>query len=242
MERILKEKYKVSYIDGRLYHPKVNCVRYADDFIVTADKRKTLEDIKHMLTRFLEKRGLMLSEEKTLITHISEGFDFLGFNVRKYNGTLIIKPSKKSQKRFTVKLHEIILAKGKALSQQELIGKLNPIIQGWGNYYSHVVSKEVFCRCDQVLINQIKRWAYRKHTDKSREWIRNKYFIRDGNRSWIFGLEYVCGGIKDKFILRKLADIPIRRHVKVKCEANPFDPSWDTYFERRKRKYAWRHA
>ena len=75
----------------------------------------------------------MLSEEKTLITHISEGFDFLGFNVRKYNGTLIIKPSKKSQKRFTVKLHEIILAKGKALSQQELIGKLNPIIQGWGN-------------------------------------------------------------------------------------------------------------
>ena len=238
MERILKEKYKVSYIDGRLYHPKVNCVRYADDFIVTADKRKTLEDIKHMLTRFLEKRGLMLSEEKTLITHISEGFDFLGFNVRKYNGTLIIKPSKKSQKRFTVKLHEIILAKGKALSQQELIGKLNPIIQGWGNYYSHVVSKEVFCRCDQVLINQIKRWAYRKHTDKSREWIRNKYFIRDGNRSWIFGLEYVCGGIKDKFILRKLADIPIRRHVKVKCEANPFDPSWDTYFERRKRKYA----
>ena len=242
MERILKEKYKVSYIDGRLYHPKVNCVRYADDFIVTADKRKTLEDIKHMLTRFLEKRGLMLSEEKTLITHISEGFDFLGFNVRKYNGTLIIKPSKKSQKRFTVKLHEIILAKGKALSQQELIGKLNPIIQGWGNYYSHVVSKEVFCRCDQVLINQIKRWAYRKHTDKSREWIRNKYFIRDGNRSWIFGLEYVCGGIKDKFILRKLADIPIRRHVKVKCEANPFDPSWDTYFERRKRKYAWQRA
>ena len=242
MERILKEKYKVSYIDGRLYHPKVNCVRYADDFIVTADKRKTLEDIKHMLTRFLEKRGLMLSEEKTMITHISEGFDFLGFNVRKYNGTLIIKPSKKSQKRFTVKLHEIILAKGKALSQQELIGKLNPIIQGWGNYYSHVVSKEVFCRCDQVLINQIKRWAYRKHTDKSREWIRNKYFIRDGNRSWIFGLEYVCGGIKDKFILRKLADIPIRRHVKVKCEANPFDPSWDTYFERRKRKYACQRA
>lgn len=78
MERILKEKYKVSYIDGRLYHPKVNCVRYADDFIVTADKRKTLEDIKHMLTRFLEKRGLMLSEEKTLITHISEDLTFWG--------------------------------------------------------------------------------------------------------------------------------------------------------------------
>ena len=133
MERMLKEKYKVSYIDGKLYHPKVNCVRYADDFIITADKREILEETKCMLIEFLGKRGLTLSEEKTLITHISEGFDFLGFNVRKYNGTLIIKPSKKSQKRFTVKLHEIILAKGKALSQQELIGKLNPIIQGWGN-------------------------------------------------------------------------------------------------------------
>ena len=153
----------------------------------------------------------------------------MGGNVRKHNGTLIIKPSKKSQKRFTVKLHEIILAKGKALSQQELIGKLNPIIQGWGNYYSHVVSKEVFYRCDQVLINQIKRWAYRKNTDKSREWIWNKYFIRDGSRNWIFGFEYVCGGIKDKFTLRKLADIPIRRHIKVKCEANPFAPSWNGY-------------
>ena len=79
-----------------------------------------------MLT-FLKERGLILSEEKTLITHISEGFDFLGFNVRKYNGTLLIKPSKKSQKRFTDKLHEIVLTKGKALSQQELIEKINKL-------------------------------------------------------------------------------------------------------------------
>ena len=93
MERMLKEKYKVSYIDGKLYHPKVNCVRYADDFIITADKREILEETKCMLIEFLGKRGLTLSEEKTLITHISEGFDFLGFNVRKYNGTLLIKPS-----------------------------------------------------------------------------------------------------------------------------------------------------
>lgn len=93
MERMLKERYRVNYIDGRLYHPKVNYVRYADDFIVTADKRETLEDVKCMLIEFLRERGLTLSEEKTLITHISEGFDFLGFNVRKYNGTLLIKPS-----------------------------------------------------------------------------------------------------------------------------------------------------
>ena len=124
MERMLKERYRVNYIDGRLYHPKVNYVRYADDFIVTADKRETLEDVKCMLIEFLRERGLTLSEEKTLITHISEGFDFLGFNVRKYNGTLLIKPSSKSQKRFTEKLHEVVFKKNKAVAQQKLIEEL----------------------------------------------------------------------------------------------------------------------
>lgn len=242
MERMLKEKYKASYVNGKLYCPKVNLVRYADDFIVTADKRKTLLEIKEMLTVFLKERGLTLSDEKTLITHISDGFDFLGFNVRKYNGTLLIKPSKKSQKRFTDKLHEVVLTKGKASSQQELIEKLNPIIKGWGNYYSHVVSKEVFCRCDHILINQLKRWSYRRHTDKSRKWIRKKYFIRKGGRNWIFGFEYVCGEIKDKFTLQQLTEIPIKRHTKIRCEANPFDPSWDEYFERRKLKSARQRA
>lgn len=85
-----------------------------------------------------------------------------------------------------------------------------------------MVSKKVFCRCGQILINQLKRWAYCRHTDKSRR---------------IFGFEYECGGIKNKFTLQKLSYIPIRRHVKVKCEANPFASSWDTYFEKRKRKY-----
>ena len=134
MERMLKERYRGNYIDGRLYHPKVNYVRYADDFIVTADKRETLEDVKCMLIEFLRERGLTLSEEKTLITHISEGFDFLGFNVRKYNGTLLIKPSSKSQKRFTEKLHEVVFKKNKAVAQQKLIEELNPVLRGWGNY------------------------------------------------------------------------------------------------------------
>ena len=236
MERMLKEKYKVSYIDGKLYHPKVNCVRYANDFIVTADKRKTLEDIKHMLTGFLEKRGLMLSEEKTLITHISEGFDFLGFNVRKYNGTLLIKPSPKSQKRFTEKLHEVVFKKNKAVAQQKLIEDLNPVLRGWGNYYSSVVSKTTFSKIDHILTNQLKRWSYRRHTNKSREWIKNKYFIKVGNRDWIFGFKYKDCEKGAIFTLMKLADIPIRRHVKVKCEANPYDPTWDAYFLKRMQK------
>ena len=171
MERMLKERYRVNYIDGRLYHPKVNYVRYADDFIVTADKRETLEDVKCMLIEFLRERGLTLSEEKTLITHISEGFDFLGFNVRKYNGTLLIKPSSKSQKRFTEKLHEVVFKKNKAVAQQKLIEELNPVLRGWGNYYRGVVSKNTFSKIDHILTNQLKRWSYRRHTNKSRKWI-----------------------------------------------------------------------
>ena len=184
MERMLKERYRVNYIDGRLYHPKVNYVRYADDFIVTADKRETLEDVKCMLIEFLRERGLTLSEEKTLITHISEGFDFLGFNVRKYNGTLLIKPSSKSQKRFTEKLHEVVFKKNKAVAQQKLIEELNPVLRGWGNYYRGVVSKNTFSKIDHILTNQLKRWSYRRHTNKSRKWIKDKYFIKVGNRDW----------------------------------------------------------
>ena len=234
MEKMLKEKYKVRYADGKLYCPKVNLVRYADDFIVTAEKRETLEEIKKTLTGYLRERGLTLSEEKTWITHISKGFDFLGFNVRKYNGTLLIKPSKKSQKRFTEKLHEVVFGKNKTAAQEVLIRELNPIIRGWGNYYSHVVSKKVFSRIDHVLINQLKRWSYRRHANKSRKWIKERYFVDNESRDWIFSCES-----KDKktiFVLLKLADIPIRRHIKVKCEANPFDPVWDAYFRRRKLK------
>ncbi|WP_448789595.1 group II intron reverse transcriptase/maturase [Bacteroides graminisolvens] len=235
MERMLKAKYKGSYIDGRLYYPKVNCVRYADDFIVTADKRETLEEIK-LLIGFLGERGLTLSEEKTRITHISEGFDFLGFNVRKYNGTLLIKPSSKSQKRFTEKLHEVVLGKNKTVAQQKLIEDLNPVLRGWGNYYSGVVSKTTFSKIDHILTYQLKRWSYRRHTNKSRRWIKDKYFIKVGNRDWIFGFRYKDCEEETIFALRRLADIPIRRHVKVKCEANPYDPTWDAYFLRRKQK------
>lgn len=236
MEKMLKERYKARYVGGKLYHPKVNIVRYADDFIVTADKRETLEEIKAMLIDFLGKRGLTLSEEKTLITHIDVGFDFLGFNVRKHKGTLLIKPSKKSQKRLTEKLHEVIFKRNKAVKQQDLIEQLNPVLRGWGNYYSHVVSKEVFSRIDHIVVNQLKRWSYRRHTKKSRKWIKDKYFIKDGKRSWVFGFKYEDNGRKAIFALMKLTDIPIRRHRKVKCEANPFDPIWDAYFEGRKQK------
>ena len=236
MEKMLKGKYGKSYMDGKLYYPKVNCVRYADDFIVTADKRETLEEIRRMLIGFLGERGLTLSEEKTLITHIDEGFDFLGFNVRKHNGTLLIKPSPKSLKRFTEQLHEVVLEKNTAAAQQKLIEDLNPVLRGWGNYYSGVVSKTTFSKIDHILTNQLKRWSYRRHTNKSGKWRKDKYFIKVGNRDWFFGFKHEDSEKEAILTLMKLADIPIRRHVKVKCEANPYDPTWDAYFLKRKHK------
>jgi RNA-directed DNA polymerase len=234
MEQLVNETYRNKLAGkGKVHCPKVNLIRYADDFIVTAENRETLEAIKILLTDFLAQRGLRLSEEKTLITHISDGFDFLGFNVRKYNGKLLIKPSMKSQKKMLEKLHEVIFS-NKAASQCLLIELLNPIIIGWGNYFRHVVSKEVFAKIDHLLVGQLKRWAVRRHSNKSREWIEDRYFKSENNRKWIFQGSFIEEDKEKVFTLKRLADIPIIRHVKIKKDANPFDTQWFDYFEYRK--------
>lgn len=241
MERLVNQRYPKQFLGkGKWYFPKVNLIRYADDFVVTADKKETLEEIKTLLTGFLAQRGLTLSVEKTLITRISEGFDFLGFNIRKYNGKLLIKPSKKSQKKFTDKMHEVIFGH-KAVEQHVLINLLNPVIVGWGNYFKHVVSKEVFSKLDHILFLQLKRWAFRRHSNKSKRWALDKYFKTDGTRKWCFS-QTVTVKVKDKdenrtFTLLKMADIPIVRHRKIKKDANPFDPAWNAYFENRRLKW-----
>jgi RNA-directed DNA polymerase len=131
-------------------HCKVNFVRYCDDFVVTADSEDTVKEIKDLLKTFLKERGLELSDDKTLITSINEGFDFLGWNFRKYNGKLLIKPSKKSIKRFTETISQTING-GKAWSQEVLIAKLNPIIRGWANYHNSVVSSDIFQTLDHRI-------------------------------------------------------------------------------------------
>lgn len=233
MERMLKEWYKNRYIGkGKIYRPKVNLIRYADDFVVTAESKELLEEIKPLITDFLFRRGLSLSEEKTLITHIRDGFNFLGFNIRKYNGKLLIKPSRKSRKKISEKLHEIIFS-NKTATQSQLIERLNPVITGWGNYFKHVVSKEVFASIDHVLILQLKRWAVRRHTKKSHKWVMDKYFHTEKTRKWVFTETVEENGSRKTFTLRKLADIPITRHLKIKMDANPFDANWYEYFEKR---------
>lgn len=214
---------------------KVNFVRYADDFIVTGNSKDLLEqEVKPVIIRFLKERGLTLSEEKTKVTHIEEGFDFLGQNVRKYNRKLLIKPSKKNVINFLVKVRKV-LKEHKTAKQENVIGLLNPIIRGWANYHQHVVAKETFSWVDHQIWLKLWQWCKRRHPNKGRRWIKNRYFHAIESRSWVFAVKAKKGNGRPKDLeLYSAASTPIRRHVKIKAEAHPFDMAWEPYFEERR--------
>ena len=223
-------------VNGKQVKLMVNYVRYADDFIVTGRSKELLEqEIKPLIEEFMRERGLALSPEKTKITHIDEGFDFLGQNVRKYNGKLLIKPSKANVATFLEKVRSAIKG-NKALDQGKLIQMLNPMIQGWANYHQHVVSKEAFARVDHEIWRTLWQWAVRRHPKKSSVWIKKRYFHSVGTRNWVFAAatgEKFPNGKPILKSLRKATDTPIRRHRPIKLEAHPFDSQWEMYFEAR---------
>nr|BFD42667.1 group II intron reverse transcriptase/maturase [Pseudomonas sp. FFPRI_1] len=224
------------YANGVQTRLMVNYVRYADDFIVTGRSKELLEqEVMPIIEDFMRERGLTLSPEKTKITHIDEGFDFLGQNVRKYNGKLLIKPSKANVATFLEKVRSAVKG-NKALDQPRLIRMLNPMIQGWANYHQHVVSKATFARVDHEIWRVLWQWAVRRHPQKSSVWIKQRYFHSVGTRNWVFAAatgERFPDGNPILSSLRKATDTPIRRHRPIKLEANPFDPTWETYFEER---------
>ena len=217
MEMAIASRYHVGkngVIDKTRFNPeKVHFVRYADDFIVTATSKETAKEIVELIRRFLDERGLELSEEKTRITYIDDGFDFLGWNFRKYKGKLLIKPSKKSIERVTRKIGDVI-KNGKAWKQENLINSLNPIILGWSNYHRSVVSSGVFNKLDEIVWNMLWRWAKRRHPNKSRTWVANKYWHTEGTRNWVFST--------GKYRLRRFSDTKIVRHISLKLDKNPY--------------------
>jgi RNA-directed DNA polymerase len=214
---------------------KVHLVRYADDFVITGSSRELLRDeVQPLVADFLKERGLELSPEKTRITRLKDGFDFLGQNVRRYRcGKVLTKPSKRSVKTFLAKIQETIDGSG-SQTAGEMIRRLNQQIKGWTMYHRYAASKRTFTHVDHRIFRMVWRWCRRRHRTKSRKWIKEKYFQRDGHRHWVFtGTLYDHKGQGRPIQLMAAAPVRIIRYVKIRSAVNPYDPEWELYLEAR---------
>lgn len=232
MERKLERRFGVKN-SMKLLKNKAHLIRYADDFVLTGATNAVLEEAKSMIEEFLKERGLSLSCEKTKIIHIKDGFDFLGWNVRSYDGKLLIKPAKKNVQAFLRKIRATV-NEAKTAKQETVIARLNPLIRGWANYHRNQVAKAIFQKVDHLIWERLWKWACRRHPRKPLTWIKDRYFIRQGLRHWVFGT-MIAGEDGERKLVKLVyaSDTPIRRHTKIKGEANPFDPAWEQYFEER---------
>ncbi len=219
-------------INATTKRDKVHFSIYADDFIITGSSQEVLETkVKPLVVSFLQERGLALSNEKTKITHIDEGFDFLSTNVRKYGGKCITKPSKKSIKTFLTDIREIIKT-NPTIKTEILIHLLNPKIRGWANYHRWSCAKRTFSYVDYCIFKAIWRWARRRHPGKSATWVRKKYFRSHGLQNWIFSAENKTEQYEDLF---RASSVAVKRHIKIRAEATPYDPRFIEYFLKRER-------
>jgi RNA-directed DNA polymerase len=209
---------------------KVNFVRYADDFIITAkDKAIITEHIIPVVKDFLNERGLELSDEKSKITHIDQGFDFLSQHIRKYKGKLLIKPSRKSVQSFKDKIKTII-KDTKGVPAHVLIRKLNPVIRGWANYHKEICAKDTFNKLSIFIFWQLWKWANKQHGNKSHKWIYCRYFLNNN-----FSDTRISSKGTYEYRLYKIGYVPVRYHVKIPGNANPYLPEFDQYFAHRKK-------
>jgi len=220
----------------------LNLIRYADDFVILHEDIKVVLQAKAVIQEWLNQIGLELKPEKTKVAHTLkeyEGntprFDFLGFNIRQFKVKstkqglkTLIKPSYKSIKNHYRKIADIF-NKYKTVPTKALIAKLNPVIRGWANYFSTVVSSEIFNKMDILVWNRLWRWVSRRHPNKSAKWVKEKYFPKvNKSRNWVLN--------DDGYILKRHNDVPIVRHIKVKGSKSPYDGDW-TYWSNRIGKY-----
>jgi RNA-directed DNA polymerase len=215
---------------------KVHLVRYADDFLITGTSKGLLRDqVQPLVAHFLKGRGLELSHEKTQITHVEDGFDFLGQDVRRYRcGKVLIKPSPRNVKTFLAKIRETIDRSG-SQTAGEMIRRVNQQIKGWTMYHRYASSKRTFNYVDYRIFQMVWRWCRRRHPKKSRKWIKEKYFRQEGHRHWVF-----TGRLRDQkgkgwpIQLMSAARVKIIRYVKIRSAVNPYDPEWELYLEARR--------
>lgn len=222
----------------------ISLVRYADDFVVLHEDYEVIKLCKTELEKWLSGIGLELKPSKTRLAHTlnklddaEPGFNFLGFNIRQFPagkytsgykskcGLLgfktIITPNKESQKRHYRKVAEVI-NKSRGSNQATLIKKLNPIIRGWCNYYSTVVSQKVFERLWHLVVFKLLKWGRHRHRNKGRSWIRLKYFKTVEGNNWVFSSREG----KKPLTLIQHSSTAIKRYVKVKGVASPYDGDW----------------
>ena len=217
---------------------KINFISYADDFVITADNVDLLNNkVIPIIEEFLAERGLELSKEKTKITHISDGFDFLGFNIRKYsNDKLIIKPAKGNIKSFLQEIKRTIKM-SYTLETDKLINILNSKIIGWCNYFNSAIASRVFSKVDNRIYHLLISWAYRRHSNKGQRWIAHKYFTTYKLDNWRFHANTVDkNGNSKPVYLKRAAETKIRRHIKILGDSNPFKSEFQEYFEKLDKK------
>jgi RNA-directed DNA polymerase len=204
-------------------------IRYADDFVVLCHTRQDALEIKARLAAWLTSRGLAFNEQKTSVVTLDEGFDFLGFNVRRYGQKSLIKPSKAAVRRIRQRLHaELVALRGH--NARDVIKRLNPIIRGWAAYYRTQVSAKIFGDLDRYLWQLTYKWAAFSHTNKPISWVINRYFGKYNkarNDRWVFG-DRDSGAYLHRFAWTSIA-----RHQIVKYRASPDDPELTEY-------WAWR--
>jgi len=219
----------------------IHYVRWADDFSVTANSREVLaEVVLPRINAFLGARGVRLSAEKTVITPISQGFDFLGQTLRKHErrnrkpAKLRITPSTASFQTLTAKVR----TRGKqaaGATPEQLIDALNSLLRGWANYHRHVLCGQIFAQLDSFVGRRLYRWAKRRHPHKTGHWITERSFPHRKGEAWRF-----TDPTTGKQVIHVQEVVKPQRYLKVKGEANPFDPAWEVYFQHRDRELALR--
>jgi RNA-directed DNA polymerase len=235
MENRIKQYAETLPGEKRVNRENLTVIRYADDFVILHKELTVVQRCQNIISEWLLDMGLELKPSKTRLGHTLEryeqqepGFNFLGFNIRQFrvgkyhskNGfKTIITPSEEKQRIHYERVASII-EDHKAAPQVALISRLNPIITGWSNYYSTVVSKEVYAAIDNLMYSKLRAWAKRRHPNKSGEWVSKKYWQTIGGNNWVFATKQ---GSKESLQLKSHKETPVVRHVKVKGESSPYD-------------------
>jgi len=249
MENRIKQAfpYKDTTLQGkRVKKPSPELIRYADDFVILHEDLNVVQRCQQIISEWLSDMGLELKPSKTRLAHTlnkyeqeEPGFDFLGYNIRQFpvgkyqsgknsNGNLLgfktlIKPSKKKVNLHSEKLSKIIDSH-KSAPQQALISRLSSVIRGWANYYSTVVSKDVFKKLDNLIYQKLRAWAIYRHPNKDRHWISNKYWLINQGLGWVFASRKTGNSTPMRLLMH--SETPIVRHVKVQGNRSPFDGDW----------------